>query len=1101
MRIPISRPAPLAAAVSLSLVTLFALVGAAPAPAASSFASAQAAQAVPSGQAAAQKRPLELTDLMKLKTLHGEVISDDGGWIAYEARPDRGDGAVLVRSADGGASFTIERGANPEISADGAWVGAVVQPRLEEQVMAEKAGKTGDDAPKPGFALLSTADGSAVTWERVDSFAFSADGRWLAVHRLPEPEDEADATAPGEETTAETAEPQSVEGAPEMTEEAGAEAAAAESGELIQEGEEQAVAGELGAESVEPPQGEAQSEGETVEGVIPRPAEVEAEPATEEAGAEAGEEPAVMAAAEEAAEETQAEERVGSTLVLRELATGREVEIPHVEAYAFSETEGEDSYLALAVAAPEGTGNGLFVRSLGGPTEQGTEEELAADLRPLAEAERGRYTALAWAKEAPRLGFVAAVDDDESGEPGEADVEVWPAGEEGPQVVAASADAPDGWFVPSVNELEWSDDGERLFFGYKPDDEKIEPDETEADATAGDEDGGEEVPFDPYDVDAIVANRGVDVWGWNDPQIIPQQKVQWDEEKDRTYRGVWHRGAAGQAGYAVALAGRTMRTVDVTDNPHATLGFADVPYLQETTWNGWFSDVYRVDLDDGSRQLVAEKLEGGASLSPGGRYVVYYRTPDWFLFDGESGTTRNLTAGMEVPFADEDHDYPAPAPGYGVADWVEDDSAVLIYDKYDIWQFPTGGGASDADRTPLRLTDGRGQERIYRIVDLDPETEPDRDSLAPGADVLMTGYSDRLKHRGLFTARLGEAGVRKLVEEEGKTYSFLAKAGDADRILFTRESYREFPDLWTGDLDLAAGSLAHRAKRTDANPQIDQFGWGTAELVHWTSADGIPLDGVLIKPAGYEPGKRYPVLVYYYRFFTQRLHRFNEPVINHRPSFPRYASHGYAVFLPDIRFEVGRPGLAATKCLVSGIQHLIEMGIADPQAVGLHGHSWSGYQTAFVITQTNLFAAAAAGAPVSNMTSSYGGIRYDSGLARQFQYEETQSRLGASLWENRDLYIENSPLFYADRIHTPLLIEFGDQDGAVPWTQGIELYLAMRRLRKPAFFLEYRGEPHHLKKYPNKVDYSIKMMEFFDHYLKGAPAPDWMAEGVPYRGE
>ena len=1108
MRIPIARPAPPAAAVALSLATLLTLVGAAPAAVAQTAPAAGNQAAAAPARAEAGQRPLELTDLMKLETLHGEAISDDGAWIAYEPRPDRGDGAVRVQAAGGGASFSIERGQDPEISADGAWVGATVQPTLEEQVEAEKEGKKGDEAPKAGFALLSTADGSVVSWDRVDSFAFSEDGRWLAVHELPEKKaaEESAGEEAGEEAAAE-AEPQSVEGAPgapavepevaaEETPGTVASEAAAESGELTEEGVEQAAAGELAPESVEPPRGEP----EEVEGVIPRPAEVEPQPAGEEAGAEpeteAGAEREQVAAAEteEAEEEEKAEERVGSTLVLRELATGQEVEIPHVEAYAFSETEGVDSYVAVAVAAPEGAGNGLFVRSLGpGGAAAGEDARaaeaggLSADLRPLAQAARGRYTALAWAKEAPRLGFVAAVDD-EDGEPGEADVEVWQAGDEAPRVAAASADAPDGWFVPSVNELEWSEDGERLFFGYKPDDEKVEPEETDDDAA--------KAAFDPYDVDAILADRGVDVWGWNDPVIIPQQKVQWDEEKDRTYRGVWHRGAGGGEGRAVPLAGRTMRNVDVTDNPHATLGFADVPYLQEITWKGWFSDVYRVDLDDGSRQLVAEKLEGGASLSPGGRYVVYYRTPDWFLFDGETGETRNLTTGMTVPFANEDHDYPAPAPGYGVADWVEDDSAVLIYDKYDVWQFPTAGGEA-----PLRLTDGREQERIYRIVDLDPETPEDRDSLAPGADVLMTGYSDRLKHRGLFTARVGRAGVRELVEEQGKTYSFVAKAEDADRIVFTRESYREFPDLWTGDLDLAAGRLAHRAKRTDANPQIDQFGWGKAELVHWTSADGIPLDGVLIKPAGYEEGKRYPVLVYYYRFFTQRLYRFNEPVVNHRPSFPRYASHGYAVFLPDIRFEVGRPGLAATKCLVSGVQHLIEMGVADPKAIGLHGHSWSGYQTAFVITQTDLFAAAAAGAPVSNMTSSYGGIRYDSGLARQFQYEETQSRLGASLWENRDLYIESSPLFYADRIHTPLLIEAGDQDGAVPWTQSIELYLAMRRLRKPAYFLEYRGEPHHLTKYPNKVDYSIKMMEFFDHYLKGAPAPDWMAEGVPYRGK
>ena len=271
--------------------------------------------------------------------------------------------------------------------------------------------------------------------------------------------------------------------------------------------------------------------------------------------------------------------------------------------------------------------------------------------------------------------------------------------------------------------------------------------------------------------------------------------------------------------------------------------------------------------------------------------------------------------------------------------------------------------------------------------------------------------------------------------------------------------------------------------------------------MEWSSADGVPLQGILIKPGNYDPDKRYPVLVYYYRFFSQRLHRFNQPVVNHRPSFPVYASNGYAVFLPDIRFTIGRPGPSATKCLVPGVQKLIDMGVADPKAVGLHGHSWSGYQTAFVITETDIFAAAVAGAPVSNMTSAYSGIRWGTGLARQFQYEKSQSRLGGSLWETPELYIENSPVFFADRINTPLLIQFGDEDGAVPWYQGIELDLACRRLEKNCIFLQYRGEPHHLKKYANKLDYSIKMKEFFDHWLKGVPAPAWMTAGVRYRGE
>jgi dipeptidyl aminopeptidase/acylaminoacyl peptidase len=261
------------------------------------------------------------------------------------------------------------------------------------------------------------------------------------------------------------------------------------------------------------------------------------------------------------------------------------------------------------------------------------------------------------------------------------------------------------------------------------------------------------------------------------------------------------------------------------------------------------------------------------------------------------------------------------------------------------------------------------------------------------------------------------------------------------------------------------------------------------------------MQGVLIKPGNYKPGERYPVLVYYYRFMSDRLYSFNQVKINHRPCFPFYAGNGYAVFLPDIRFDIGDPGYAATKCLVPGVQKLIDMGIADPDGIALHGHSWSGYQTAFVITQTNIFACAIAGAPVSNMTSAYSGIRLESGLARQMQYEQGQSRIGGSLWEYPERYIRNSPVFFADMIHTPLLIQFGDVDGAVPWQQGIELYLAMRRLEKDCVFLQYRGEPHHLGKYPNKLDYTLKFKEYLDHYCKGEPAPDWLSTGIPYTGK
>jgi len=374
--------------------------------------------------------------------------------------------------------------------------------------------------------------------------------------------------------------------------------------------------------------------------------------------------------------------------------------------------------------------------------------------------------------------------------------------------------------------------------------------------------------------------------------------------------------------------------------------------------------------------------------------------------------------------------------------------------------------------------------------------DPDDLAFDENDPIHLASFNEKNKGFGFFQTHPSRGGLESLLED-GKRFRFLARAEEADRLLFTREDYDEFPDLWVG-----TPAFENTRRVTDVNPGLlERFAWGSSELVEWTSDDGVPLQGVLIKPGNYDPGKTYPVLTYFYRFFSQRLHEFNQPVVNHRPSFPIYASDGYLVFLPDVRFEVGRPGISSLKSVVPGLKKLVDLGLADPTALGLHGHSWSGYTTAYIVTQTNIFAAAVAGAPVSNMTSAYGGIRWGTGLARQFQYEMGQSRLSGSLWEARPDYIENSPLFYADRVETPLVLMHGDEDEAVPWYQSIEYYLALRRTGKQAVFLQYRGEPHHPREYANKLDYSIKMKAFFDHHLKGAPAPEWWAKGVLYSGK
>ncbi len=749
----------------------------------------------------------------------------------------------------------------------------------------------------------------------------------------------------------------------------------------------------------------------------------------------------------------------GTPLLLRHLESGATDTFPGVRDYAFA----HDGALALWVV-PDGEtggapGEGLHVRTPDGALH-------AVDTR-----ERGHYTHLTWSDDR-RLAFVAATEDND-GEPGPADVMLWDGG--AVRTLVRAGDAPEGWTLPAKNDLEWSEDGRRLFFGWRP----LRPDELEPDPDPD----AEQPDLDPYDLDAILKDRGVDVWHWRDARIIPQQKVLWPREKDRTYRAAYDFAA----GRAVALADPELPDVRPAEGGDVALGLTDVPYRREATWEGTRRDVYVVRLADGTRTKVAGPLRSAAALSPEGRYVAFYDGGDYHLYDVEAGTSRNVTAGLAVPFANEDHDYPQPAPGYGVAGWLADDAAVLIYDKYDIWVVPTDGGA------PWMLTDGAGraQRRIFRIVRTDPDGPG---AIGPDAELLLSSYHDLRKNFGFYRARAHRRGVTRLLEEE-RAFRFVAKADDADVVLFTREDYDEFPDLW-----VARDDFGEARRLTDVNPQITEFAWGTSELVEWRSDDGVPLQGVVIKPGNYQEGRRYPVLVYFYRFMSDRLHRFNDPSVNHRPSFPVYASDGYVVFLPDVRFEVGRPGLSSMKSVVPGVQHLIDIGLADPDAIALHGHSWSGYQTAFVVTQTHIFTTAIAGAPVGNMTSAYSGIRLGSGLARQFQYENGQSRLRGSLWEARADYIDNSPVFFADRVRTPMLILHGDADDAVPWEQSIELFLALRRNDKEAVLLQYRDEPHHPQRYPNKLDWAMKMKEWLDHYLKGAPAPAWITEGQPYRG-
>ncbi|MBP7240227.1 MAG: S9 family peptidase, partial [Saprospiraceae bacterium] len=393
------------------------------------------------------------------------------------------------------------------------------------------------------------------------------------------------------------------------------------------------------------------------------------------------------------------------------------------------------------------------------------------------------------------------------------------------------------------------------------------------------------------------------------------------------------------------------------------------------------------------------------------------------------------------------------------------------------------------EKTPVRLTSGRDKQNIYRYI----RTNPDEKFLLPDQPWLLHVESDVTKS----TDYSWYSPVSQTLDSFNLTpfdhSKSVAKARNADAYIYTKENFATFPDIqWT------TNGFKTSEKISDANPQQKNYKWGTIELYHWMDWDSVMRTGLLVKPAGYDTLRSYPTIVNFYDRSSDdlNLHRTPAP---HRSTinYAFYASRGYVIFNPDISYTIGKPGESAYQIVMSGVTSLVKDRIVDSENMALQGHSWGGYQIAYILTRTNMFKCAEAGASVVNMTSAYLGIRGETGLSRMFQYEHEQSRLGKTLWEDPNLYINNSALFKINKIETPLLLMHNNEDGHVPFEQGVEFYLALRRLGKTAWLLNYRGEPHWPVKWENKKDFNVRMAQFFDHYLKGAPMPEWMAKGVP----
>lgn len=622
---------------------------------------------------------------------------------------------------------------------------------------------------------------------------------------------------------------------------------------------------------------------------------------------------------------------------------------------------------------------------------------------------------------------------------------------------------PQEWSISPFSKLSFTQSGNQLRFDVAP---KLK-----------------ELPKDTLTNDEKFS---VDLWSWHDTYLMTQQlanKKRWEE---KNYQAVYF----PKEKRWLPLADETIETIHFADNDESTyaLGIADIHYLHSMTWDMQTpKDLYSIDLKTGDKKIVIQKRIINPYIAPSGSHVLFYDMVDknWFSVDMKTGKEQNISASIPYPLYNEDNDMPQHPSSYSFVGWNKADGKAWVSDRFDIWALDLTGKSAPVNVTQI----GRDLQTQFTLVPIDRERGK-HSSINTAGTLLLRSFNRVNMESGFYTLKLGSKPEKRV--EGPYAYTFRAEARAGKNMLFTRENYREFRDLWVAD------KLVTSTERiTDANPQQSEYNWGTSQLFEWTDLNGKPAKGILYLPDGYDSTKAYPTIVYFYETHTHDLHRYYPPIPSRSIVFPSICnSNGYVVFMPDITYTTGYPGKSCYDIVVSGSQALIERGIADKARIGLQGQSWGGYQIAYLVTRTDMFRCCSPGAPVSNMLSAYGGIRWESGLARSFQYEHTQSRIGATPWERLDLYLENSPVVHADRVNTPMLIRHSDDDGAVPWYQGIEYFIALRRLGKPVWMLNYNKEPHNLKSRPAMIDWSKRMYQFFDHYLKDAPMPRWMKEGI-----
>lgn len=784
--------------------------------------------------------------------------------------------------------------------------------------------------------------------------------------------------------------------------------------------------------------------------------------------------------------EQETDDVAGAELILRQLATGHDTSFGNVSEFAWQDLPKTGTMLAMAINSEDKTGDGVQLFNM----------ETSA-VRVL-DSSAAVYSGLAWRRDSADLAVLRSKSDEHREGPTQCAL-AWThlgEGSEASHVYDPTGDKSLAAGTRTVTFVKpsWSTDGEVVFVGMAKWQEKIEPPKKKEDGQRADTAKSDVAQKDGKsgDKNTQAANEketdepaAVEVWNSRDVEVMPRQRLNAKNDRQKNMLAAWHL----QSGRFVQL-GKDLDE-EVVPLKHQSTAYAAnwSAYAMERSIGRPAADIYLVDVTSGNRTKIQERLNDDFYVepSPGGRYLLYFHDDQYWTVNTATRAVVNITKNVATAFVNRESDFTIKQkPPFGFAGWTKDDASVILYDKFDLWQVTPDGTKA------TKLTDGAAEQVRHRYVKLNPRDE-----------FVDTDKSIYLSLFGIWTKKSGYArlapGIGGTLKEEhlvwaDKSVNQLAKAKDADVYEYVEQTFAESPNAFVANAELKDAKAV-----TKTNPFQSNYAWGREELIEYKDSHGERLQGALYYPAGYEAGKKYPMVVYMYEKLSDGLHQYSAPSERNYYNGGAITSHGYFLLQPDIVFRPRDPGVSVVDCVTAAVKRVIQMGVIDPKRVGVMGHSWGGFDSVYLATHTtNFFAAAVAGAPITDLVSNYGNHHWSIGIAETDHIETGQQRMEVPLYEDLQAYIRNSAVFGVQNMTTPLMIEVGDSDGTVFYHQGIELYNIARRAKKNVVLLEYAGEDHGLRKKANQIDYQRRIFAWFGHYLKDEAAVSWITNGESY---